>query len=179
MGRKGWRLNNSLGLLGTFVTVRKSGINLTFCLHAVKNLRLLVLSETETVTLAYIASTRDFKQITTATSPTAVVDVESWGEYITVACQISTLKGQCPDYAHARASSVFSSKDNRTVILTRQDFLPDRTADRGLLFTFSHIINSRRSLSSYLKFGSRHEDLPRFCYYQGLLATRKNSYRSL
>ena len=36
----------------------------------------------------------------------------------------SILKGQCPDYAHARASSVFSSKDNRTVILTRQDFLP-------------------------------------------------------
>ena len=35
------------------------------------------------------------------------------------------LKGQCPDYAHARASSVFSSKDNRTVLLTRQDFLPD------------------------------------------------------
>ena len=80
----------------------------------------------------------------------------------------SALKGQCPDYAHARASSVFSSKDNRTVILTRQDFLPDRTADRGLLFTFSRIIintlDLRRSLSSYLKFGSRHEDLPRFCY---------------
>ena len=35
------------------------------------------------------------------------------------------LKGQCPDYAHARVSSVFSSKDNRTVILTRQDFFPD------------------------------------------------------
>ena len=80
MGRKGWRLNNSLGLLGTFVTVRKSGINLTFCLHAVKNLRLLVLSETETVTHAYIASTRDFKQIATATSLLAVVDAESWGE---------------------------------------------------------------------------------------------------
>ena len=48
----------------------------------------------------------------------------------------SALKGQCPDYAHARASSVFSSKDNRTVILTRQDFLPDRTADGDLLFTF-------------------------------------------
>ena len=40
-----------LGLLGTFVTVRKSGIGL----HTVKNLRLLVLSETETVTHAYIA----------------------------------------------------------------------------------------------------------------------------
>ena len=53
-----------------------------------KNFRLLVLSETETVTHAYIASTRDFKQITTATSTTAVVDVESWGEYITVACRL-------------------------------------------------------------------------------------------
>ena len=47
------------------------------------------------------------------------------------------LKGQCPDYAHARASSVFCSKDNRTVILTRQDFLPDRIADGDLLSTFS------------------------------------------
>ena len=62
------------------------------------------------------------------------------------------LKGQCPDYAHARASSVFSSKDNRTVILTRQDFLPDRTADRDLLFIFSsNILDFRRSLSSYIK----------------------------
>ena len=74
---------------------------------------------------------------------------------------------QCPDYAHTRASSVLSSKDNRTVILTRQDFLPDRTADGDLLFTFSPIINIldlRKSLSSYLKFGSRYEDLPQFCY---------------
>ena len=53
-----------------------------------KNLRLLVLSETETVTRAYIASTRDFKQIATATSSTAVVDAESWEEYITVARQL-------------------------------------------------------------------------------------------
>ena len=58
------------------MTVRKSGINLTFCLHA------LVLSETETVTHAYIASTRDFKQIATATSTTAMVDTETWGEYV-------------------------------------------------------------------------------------------------
>ena len=62
------------------------------------------------------------------------------------------LKGQCPDYAHARASSVFSSKDNRTVKLTRQDFLPERTADRDLLFIFSsNILDFRRSLSSYIK----------------------------
>ena len=62
------------------------------------------------------------------------------------------LKGQCPDYAHARASSVFSSKDNRTVILTRQDFLPDRTADRDLLFIFSsNILDFQRSLPSYIK----------------------------
>ena len=73
------------------------------------------------------------------------------------------LKGQCPDYAHARASSVFSSKDSRTVTLTRQDFLPDRTADGDLLFIFSsNILDFQRSLSSYLKFGSRHEDSSRF-----------------
>ena len=28
------------------------------------------------------------------------------------------LKGQCPDYAHAQASYVFSKKDKRTAILT-------------------------------------------------------------
>ena len=64
----------------------------------------------------------------------------------------ANLKGQCPDYAHARASSVFSSKDNRTVKLTRQDFLPDRTADRDLLFIFpSNILDFQRRLSSYIK----------------------------
>ena len=64
----------------------------------------------------------------------------------------SGLKGQCPDYAHVRAPSVFSSKDNRTVKLTRQDFLPDRTADRDLLFIFSsNILDFRRSFSSYIK----------------------------
>ena len=69
------------------------------------------------------------------------------------------LKGQCPDYVHARASSVFSSNDNRTVTLTRQDFLPHRTAHGDLLFAFSsNILDFRRSLSSYLKFGWRHED---------------------
>ena len=62
------------------------------------------------------------------------------------------LKGQCPDYAHARVSSIFSSKDNGTVILTRQDFLPDRTADGDLLFIFSsNILDFPRSLSSYIK----------------------------
>ena len=61
-------------------------------------------------------------------------------------------KGQCPYYALARASSVFSSKDNRTVILTRQDFLLDRTADRDLLFIFSsNILDFQRSVSSYIK----------------------------
>ena len=112
MGRKGWRLNNILGLLGTFVTVRKSGINLTFCLHAVKNLRLLVLSETETVTHAYIASTRDFKQIASATSLLAVVDVESWREYITVARQISAVSKRHPnsDYGVSRSFTSAASK---------------------------------------------------------------------
>ena len=75
-----------------------------------------------------------------------------------------SLKGQCPDYAHARASSVFSSKDNGTVILLRQDFLPERTADEDLLFTISsNISDFRRRFSSYLKFGWRHEDSLRFC----------------
>ena len=56
----------------------------------------------------------------------------------------------------------FSSKDNRTVILTRQDFFPDRPADGDLLFTFSsNILDFRRNLSSYWKFGSRHEDSSR------------------
>ena len=75
------------------------------------------------------------------------------GNEVVTIKQECKLKGQCPDGAHARASSVFSSKDNRTVILTRQDFLPDRTADRDLLFTFSSIIlDFRRSFSSYLKY---------------------------
>ena len=53
--------------------------------------------------------------------------------------------------------------DNRTVILTRQDFLPDRTADGDLLSTFSsNILGFRRSLSPHFKFGSRHEDSSRF-----------------
>ena len=74
-----------------------------------------------------------------------------------------SLKGKCPDYAHARASSVFSSKDNRTVKLTRQDFLPDCTADGDLLFIFSgNILDFRRNLLSYLKFGLRQEDSLRF-----------------
>ena len=94
------------------MTVRKSGINLTFCLHAVKNLRLLVLSETETVTHAYIASTRDFKQIASATSLLAVVDAESWGEYITVARQISTVSKRHPnsDYGVSRSFTFAASK---------------------------------------------------------------------
>ena len=63
-----------------------------------------------------------------------------------------SLKEQCPDYAHARVSPVFSSKDNRTAMLTRQDFLPDRTADRDLLFIFSsNILDFQRRLSSYIK----------------------------
>ena len=49
-------------------------------------------------------------------------------------------------------NAVFPSKDNRTVKLTRQDFLPDRTADKDLLFIFSsNILDFRRSLSSYIK----------------------------
>ena len=83
------------------MTVRKSGINLTFCLHA------LVLSETETVTHAYIASTRDFKQIATA-----MVDTESWGEYVAVVRQISTLSKRHPnsDYGVSRSFAFAAGK---------------------------------------------------------------------
>ena len=85
------------------------------------------------------------------------------------------LNGQCPDYGHARASCVFSSKDNRTIILTRQDFLPDRITDGDLLFIFSsNILDFRRSLSSYLKSGSRFEGSSRFYRQQGRPATRKS-----
>ena len=71
-----------------------------------KNFRLLVLSETETVTHAYIASTRDFKQIATATSLLAVV------EYITVARQISTVSKRHPnsDYGVSRSFTFAASK---------------------------------------------------------------------
>ena len=65
----------------------------------------------------------------------------------------------------ARASVIcISSKDNKTVILTRQDFLPDRTADGDLLFTFSSNITRtfEEVFRSYLKFGSWHEDSSRF-----------------
>ena len=45
-----------------------------------------------------------------------------------------------------------SLKDNRTVILRRQDFLPDRIADGDLLFTLlNDPLAFRRSLSSNLK----------------------------
>ena len=52
-------------------------------------------------------------------------------------------------------------------MLTGQDFLADRTADGELLFTFSiNTLDFRRSLSSYLIFGSRNKDFPRFCHLQ-------------
>ena len=67
------------------------------------------------------------------------------------------LKGLCPDCAHARASSLFSYID-----FTR--FLSGPHRRRDLLYTFWRIIlDFWRSVSSYLKFGSRHEDSSRFC----------------
>ena len=118
-----------------------------------------------------------------------VLDTETYRQKINKllsrAVHIEFLKRQSPDYAHGRASSVFSSKDYRTVILTRQDqpeyqaflqdFLPDRTTDGDLLFIFSrNILDFRRSLLSYIKFGSRFEDLSRFYRQQGRLATQKS-----
>ena len=86
------------------------------------------------------------------------------------------LTGQCPDYAHAQASSVFSSKDNRTVILTRQDFLPDHTANGNLSFIFSsNILDFRRSHLSYIKNWLAVRDFfSRFYRQLGRLATRKS-----
>ena len=40
---------------------------------------------------------RDFQLIAMVTSTMAVMDLESWGEYDTVACQISTLNKGCPN----------------------------------------------------------------------------------
>ena len=58
------------------------------------------------------------------------------------------LKKQCPDYAHARASSFFFLQ--KTIELSYSLF-PDRTADGDLLFIFSsNILDFRRSLSSYI-----------------------------
>ena len=61
---------------------------------------------------------------------------------------------------------------NCRIYATRFPSRPHRDGD--LLFTFSsNILDFRRSPSPYLKFGSRHEDLSRFCRMLGLLATRK------
>ena len=64
------------------------------------------------------------------------VNIRERNPYWVVLDRSSDLKAQCPDCGHVRVASVFSSKDNRAVILTRQDFLPDRTANEDLLFTF-------------------------------------------
>ena len=62
------------------------------------------------------------------------------------------LKEQCPDYAHALASSFFFLQ--KTIELSYsldKIFFPDRTADGDLLFIFSsNILDFRRSLSSYI-----------------------------
>ena len=59
-----------------------------------------------------LKNNRDFKQITTALSTTAVLDAESWGEYFTVACQISTLSRRHPnsDYGVSRSLAFAGGK---------------------------------------------------------------------
>ena len=59
-----------------------------------------------------IKNNRVFKQIATATSTTAVVDAESWGEYVTVACQISTFSRRHlnSDYVVSRSFAFAASK---------------------------------------------------------------------
>ena len=85
------------------------------------------------------------------------------------------LKGTVSRLCAPRATFVFSSKDNRIVLLTRQDFLSYHTADGVLLFIFSsNVLHFRRSLSSSLKFDWRDEDSSRFYRQQGRLATRKS-----
>ena len=62
------------------------------------------------------------------------------------------LKEQCPDYAHARASSFFFLQ--KTIELSYsldKIFFPDRNADGDLLFIFSsNILDFGRSLSSHI-----------------------------
>ena len=55
--------------------------------------------------LLVLSLIRDFKQITMATSTTAVVDGDSRGEYVTVAHKILTLSNRCPniDYRISRS----------------------------------------------------------------------------
>ena len=63
---------------------------------------------------------RDFKQITTATSTMAVMDVESWGEYLTVGQQISTLSklGPNSDYgvSYSLAFAIIYQQQNSMLV---------------------------------------------------------------
>ena len=72
----------------------------------------------------------------------------------------------------------FSSKDNRTVILTRQDFFPDRTADGVLLFTLSSNILDFRLKKSFVLFriwlAARRLIAILIYRQQGRLVTRKS-----
>ena len=71
---------------------------------------------------------------------------------------VFTVKGQCPDYALGRASSVFfPSKGNRTVMLTRQDFLPDSPPTEICCLYSQVIFQTFEEV-----FDSRHEDSSRF-----------------
>ena len=80
-----------------------------------------------------------------------------------------TVKGQCPDYALARASSVFlSSKGNRTVILNRQDFLPD-TPPTEICCLYSQVV-----FQTFEEVFDSRQDSWRFYRWQGHLATRKS-----
>ena len=58
---------------------------------------LLILHAKFSLLLCITANVQWCKQITTATSSTGVVDADSWEEYVTLACQISTLSKRCPN----------------------------------------------------------------------------------
>ena len=64
------------------------------------------------MSLSSIGFSRDLKQITMATFLTEVMDIESWGEYATVAHQISTLRKLYPNsnYGVSRSFAFAVSK---------------------------------------------------------------------
>ena len=85
--------------------------------------------------------TRDFKQIATVTSTTAVVDAKSWGEYVTVAlpgaCQTSTLRERRPNSDFGVSRRFLLSRSSKYA--TRQVFaLKDLTLPRKLLSKHAH-----------------------------------------
>ena len=82
---------------------------------------------------------RDFKQIATVTSTTAVVDAKSWAEYVTVACQISIIREQRPNSDFGVSCRFLFSRSSEYA--TRQVFaMKDLTLPRKLLSKHAHCV---------------------------------------